>query len=108
MMPLRWRATSPSSIKNGMPAQTIPQIVQIRTWEHTALCWLQASQHRPEQRVHPQRSPENHSTVCGTCGSRKPLNHHTLTHPGKSKQRIPPQNERKQRPGGGGLASAGY
>jgi len=99
-MILRWWATSPSST-NERDAQTIPQIVQLRTWEHPALCWVQASQQRPEHRMHPYSSPEKKSTVCGTSRSRNPLNPHALTHPGKSKQRNPAQNERKQRRWGG-------
>jgi hypothetical protein len=47
----RWWVPSSSSDKNGLPAKTIPQVVQIRTWEHSALCWVQACQHGPDVRA---------------------------------------------------------
>ncbi|KAJ1470740.1 hypothetical protein T484DRAFT_1753675 [Baffinella frigidus] len=59
-----------------MPASPPPKIQKISTGETQANDIMQAAQDRAEHRVHPQCSPANRSTVCGTSSFKKQLNPH--------------------------------
>eukprot|EP00290_Baffinella_frigidus_P024670 CAMPEP_0180248850 /NCGR_PEP_ID=MMETSP0987-20121128/36958_1 /TAXON_ID=697907 /ORGANISM="non described non described, Strain CCMP2293" /LENGTH=148 /DNA_ID=CAMNT_0022217021 /DNA_START=28 /DNA_END=474 /DNA_ORIENTATION=- len=65
---------TPSPSNAGMPASPPPKIQKISTGETQANDIMQAAQDRAEHRVHPQCSPANRSTVCGTSSSKKQLN----------------------------------